>query len=217
MLVGWRRYTRGRLCRTGTDRWSDIIPKQINGRLLPTYRSRLARSRHSLRRRTFDLRLFLYNRKRLVGQSRPSKQTGIHTTSSSRVDGSGIPPSIIHRLESYLVRMKFSIFLLRSPLTTIPHTPTASLTLPRGHGRVQVSPPNTCRSPLATRHNSNQWLDKLVGPRITPFQHALELFIGPRVEIHRFDPTDMSAHAPVNTRAANANEDADVPGSPSRI
>jgi len=36
------------------------------------------------------------------------------TTSSSpslRVDGSGIPPSMTHRLDSYLVRMKFSIFL----------------------------------------------------------------------------------------------------------
>lgn len=33
----------------------------------------------------------------------------LSSSSSSRVDGSGIPPSITHRLDSYLVRMKFSI------------------------------------------------------------------------------------------------------------
>lgn len=32
---------------------------------------------------------------------------------SSKVDGSGIPPSITHRLDSYLVRMKFSILLFQ--------------------------------------------------------------------------------------------------------
>lgn len=43
------------------------------------------------------------------------------TVSSSfpRVEGSGIGPSITHRLDSYLVRMKFSILLkIYEPLKT---------------------------------------------------------------------------------------------------
>lgn len=39
------------------------------------------------------------------------RQTLTTSSPSSRVEGSGIPPSMTHRLESYLVRMKFSIFL----------------------------------------------------------------------------------------------------------
>jgi hypothetical protein len=33
----------------------------------------------------------------------------LSSSSSSRVEGSGIPPSITHRLDSYFVRIKFSI------------------------------------------------------------------------------------------------------------
>ena len=46
------------------------------------------------------------------------------TTSSSdtsRVDGSGMPPSITQRFDSYFVRMKFSIFLYRVSFVIVTH------------------------------------------------------------------------------------------------
>lgn len=53
--------------------------------------------------------------------------------------------------------------------------------------------------------------NQLVGPRIPPFQHILELFVGPGVEVHRFHPADMGAHSPVDAGATNADEDAYAP------
>ena len=51
----------------------------------------------------------------VVSSDLPWEDPGLSTTSSSAsassVAGSGIDPSITHRLDSYFVRMKFSIFL----------------------------------------------------------------------------------------------------------
>lgn len=56
-----------------------------------------------------------------------------------------------------------------------------------------------------------------VGSSIAPAQNTLELFIGPRVEIHGLHTTDMGTHAPMNTGASDANEDSEVPGGPSWV
>lgn len=53
--------------------------------------------------------------------------------------------------------------------------------------------------------------DELVGSPITPFQHTLELFIGPGIQINGLDPTNVCAHSTVNARAPNADEDTQVP------
>lgn len=52
------------------------------------------------------LKYMLFSRNRLLTTS--------SSPSASNVDGSGIGPSITHRLDSYFVLMKFSIFLARS-------------------------------------------------------------------------------------------------------
>lgn len=57
----------------------------------------------------------------------------------------------------------------------------------------------------------------LVGSSIAPFDHILQLLIGPRVEVDGFDATDMGTHSPMNTRAAYADEDAEIPRRPSRM
>ena len=74
-----RSNTWSRVCGTGTSWRSDIITKQINGRLLWLY-GRLAGRRDTLGCRALDLRLFLYNRKRLVGQfySAPRNKPGTY-------------------------------------------------------------------------------------------------------------------------------------------
>jgi hypothetical protein len=74
-----------------------------------------------------------------------------------------------------------------------------------------------------------------VGSGVAPLQHALKLFISPRIQIDRLDFADVCAHATVNTRASaslvsarhltysisgclpNADEDAQVPTGPSRV
>ena len=98
------------------------------------------------------------------------------------------------------------------------------LTLPREHDRAPVSLPNTCQEPISTQslHYARIAVSvsggsALVGPSISPSQHTLQLFIGPRIEIHGFHAADMGTHSPVNARAANANKDSEVPGSPSRV
>lgn len=85
------------------------------------------------------------------------------------------------------------------------------------HGRVLIWLPNTCI--LLARRFDNRSTDRneLVRSEIAPFNHTLQLFIGPRIEIHRLDSTDVRAHAPVNARAANADKNTQIPGSPSRI
>jgi hypothetical protein len=60
-------------------------------------------------------------------------------------------------------------------------------------------------------------LPVLVRARITPLQHALQLFVGPGVEVDGFDFANVRAHAAVYAGAANAHEDTQVPASPSRV
>lgn len=176
----------------------------------------MTRSRGSLRRRALNLCFLLYDRKRLEGQSPCSanKARRPHTSSSSSVEGSGVGPSIIHRLDSYLVRMKFSIFLRNSHQPQIqPNSFHNRLTLPTEYGQAQVSPPSTCSGVSKSNELSSRQLrlNPLVGPRIPPFQHILELFVGPGVEVHRFHPADMGAHSSMDARAADADEDAYAP------
>lgn len=42
----------------------------------------------------------------------------------------------------------------------------------------------------------------LVGSGIAPFQHALELLVGPGIQIDGLDSTDMRAHTTVDARAS---------------
>lgn len=159
-----RLYTRRRVCRT-RPRWRRndliIIEEADRRRLFVLCWGRgVPRNRWSLGGRALKFGLFLDDSKGLTSQfpihcvqSRVAANS--HTTSSSpasRVDGSGIPPSITQRLESYLVRIKFSIFLSRSNHqheVQVPFNLQASLTLLREHDRAQVSPPNICSNPSA--------------------------------------------------------------------
>lgn len=136
MLLLFRGRTRTGLCRTRTGGGrNDIVvaPDQVDrlmmGLTRPMRYWRLTGSCHSLRRRTLKLCLFLYNSKGLgkdetkrspnIRELQRSKQRGTikPTTSSSpssRVEGSGIGPSITHLFDSYLVRIKFSILLFHN-------------------------------------------------------------------------------------------------------
>lgn len=60
-------------------------------------------------------------------------------------------------------------------------------------------------------------LPVLIRPRITPVKNALHLLVGPGIEIDRLDTADVDAHASVDARAADADENAQVPACPSRI
>lgn len=60
-------------------------------------------------------------------------------------------------------------------------------------------------------------LPVLVRPRIAPVQDALHLLVGPGIEIDRLDFADVDAHTSVDARAADADEDAQIPACPSRI
>jgi hypothetical protein len=51
-------------------------------------------------------------------------------------------------------------------------------------------------------------LPVLVGSRVAPVQDALELFVGPGIEVDGLDLADVDSHATVNARAADADEDA---------
>lgn len=57
----------------------------------------------------------------------------------------------------------------------------------------------------------------LVRARIAPAQDALQLFVGPRIQIDRLDSANVRAHATMDARAADADKDAQVPTGPSRI
>ena len=50
-------------------------------------------------------------RSKLISSSMRKQHTTSSSPSASSVDGSGIGPSMTHRFDSYLVRIKFSIFL----------------------------------------------------------------------------------------------------------
>lgn len=65
--------------------------------------------------------------------------------------------------------------------------------------------------------HSQFMLPVLICPCIPPPQHGGHLLVGPGVQIHRLHPRDMHAHAAVDARAADAYEDADVPGGPSWV
>lgn len=60
-------------------------------------------------------------------------------------------------------------------------------------------------------------LPVLIGTRVAPAQDALKLLVGPGVEVDRLDAADVGAHSSVDARASNADEDAEVPGGPSRV
>lgn len=60
-------------------------------------------------------------------------------------------------------------------------------------------------------------LPVLIGPRIAPAQHILHLVVGPRVQVDALDARDVGAHAAVDARAADAEEDADGPGRPAGV
>lgn len=68
---------------------------------------------------------------------------GLTTSSSpftSKVEGSGIGPSIVHLFESYLVRMKFSILLCRVSRVFV--RIMEGRTLLQERGRVPALPPS---------------------------------------------------------------------------
>ena len=56
-----------------------------------------------------------------------------------------------------------------------------------------------------------------VGTGISPTENALQLLVGPGVEVDGFHSGDMGAHSTVDARTANADKDAQVPACPSRI
>ena len=60
-------------------------------------------------------------------------------------------------------------------------------------------------------------LPVLVRPRITPLQHALQLLVGPGVEVNGFDLANMRAHTTMYAGATYAHEDAEVPAGPSGV
>lgn len=57
----------------------------------------------------------------------------------------------------------------------------------------------------------------LVRARVSPVEDALQLLVGPGVEVDRLDTTNMGAHSAMDTRAADADEDTQVPARPSWI
>lgn len=93
-------------------------------------------------------------------------------SSTSRVDGSGIGPSITHRFDSYLVRMKFSIFLqveleYRSRFIKTPDGWEIH-TILRGHVQGQVLLPSTYKYTLVYMLTLGSMLPwKRNGDRIT--------------------------------------------------
>ena len=112
-----------------------------------------------------------------------AEQTILTTSSSpstSNVEGSGMGPSMVHRFDSYFVRIKFSIL---ASAGTWPGANFASQYL---------SQCQRCRY-VPHVHGS------LVRPRIAPLQHALQLFVRPRVQVDRFDSADVRSHATVYT------------------
>jgi hypothetical protein len=57
----------------------------------------------------------------------------------------------------------------------------------------------------------------LVRSAIAPTQHRSQLLVRPGVQVDRFDARDVNTHGAVDTRAADAHENADVPGCPSGV
>lgn len=60
-------------------------------------------------------------------------------------------------------------------------------------------------------------LPVFIGASISPAQDALELFVGPRIEVDGLDSADVGAHATMDARTSDTDEDTKVPASPSRI
>ena len=58
-------------------------------------------------------------------------------------------------------------------------------------------------------------LPVLVRPCVSPSQHALQLFICPRVQVHGFDSTDVCTHPAVNAGTSNTDKDTEIPTRPS--
>lgn len=75
-----------------------------------------------------------------------------------------------------------------------------------GRGRVRAYPPSTYL-PLATLSTRSIACNELVCPPIAPFNHTVDLFIGPGIEIHGLNSTDVCAHSTVDTRAPDTNKD----------
>jgi hypothetical protein len=72
--------------------------------------------------------------------------TSSSSASSLRVDGSGTGPSIVHRFESYFVRIKFSILLWSSSVNKPWRSPPVKLTPLQGHDLVPTLLPSICIS-----------------------------------------------------------------------
>ena len=81
------------------------------------------------------------------GQFPEVLNTRVHTTSSSpsasKVDGSGIGPSMTHLLDSYFVLMKFSILLVALSKMYPVHETRKLLTLPMAHAQAPALLPST--------------------------------------------------------------------------
>lgn len=60
-------------------------------------------------------------------------------------------------------------------------------------------------------------LPVLIRSCVTPLQHIGQLLVGPGVEVDGLDARDVRAHAAVDAGAADADEDADVPGGPAGV
>lgn len=56
-----------------------------------------------------------------------------------------------------------------------------------------------------------------IAPCVPPAEHALRLFVGPTVEVHRFDSADVGAKTTVYSGTSDAYEDPEVPAGPSRL
>ena len=151
-----RRNTWSRICRTGTGRRSDIITKQVNGGLLSLY-GRLAGCRHTLRCRALYLCLFLYNRKRLVGQFYPALHSNLDESYLIVIEGRRIGHTPIHNPSLGLVLGANEIFnfpVIISISGESSKQSTASLTLRKEHDQVQVSTPNICDRQQMQSHNT---------------------------------------------------------------
>jgi hypothetical protein len=130
-----------------------------------------------------------------IGKARAQLQFGswglttLSSSESSRVDGSGIPPSITHRLDSYFVRMKFSILLPRSAY--LPQKlDCIYIRLRRYMARCKIGFPIPGKVLVDidhTRRKKNRKsthpedLNSLVRARVSPLDHTLYLLVRPAV------------------------------------
>lgn len=181
----------------------------------------MARWRNTLRCRTFNLGFFLHDRKRLVGQwmrlqvvSQCDQVT--HNIVIAIVEGRGIGHAPIHYPALALVLGPNKVLNFPVPLGTISILPPVMYGwCDQTHASEGTWPGASFDSQYLCSVSTSRALSivahELVGSSIAPFQHTLKLFIGPGIQINRLDPTNMRAHAAVNTRTPDTNEDTQVP------